>query len=848
MSSTGVAGGGCSTPPPSNETGLFQCGSCKRHYNRLDHLARHIRSHTGSKPHRCSICGKSFSRTDLLRRHVAAHEVRNAKVNNRSRIAAVAAAEVPGRVTRACRPCAVNHVRCTESKPCRRCAQKGLKCVFARADEHDEDDGDGDADSDENDGDDEGPRSDIRPASQETRHLLATPISVAASLQVQPEESMPLLDMSETAARPAVSPSIPLQSSAIADDHQETGNFGASTEAVVPLAAQGILDNELNGFAQPGLPAEFCTPSLADWDFLPGLWSGAGGDALDINQSFPEIGLGDVDLRFLGIAHSTAIAPEDGDARPEHPSSRQPLPAPSPDPAGNPASAASEAFRNHHWRFWPSPRDHGAAEEQNLSLPSGPRDNPSPESHIRLSRTIYPACHLDTSVRDNILTTVIQSCRPENLPKAVAAFPSAELLDALIQHFLASPLPRACSFIHTPTLDPNRKRPELLLAMAAAGAVVTADPTLAKLGYAMQECVRVAVPRLWESDNTLCRNLELTQAYLINLEIGLWSGRGRKVEIAESSLQAILTMIRRDGRFRKSSYAPAKATVLDGPDTEDAGDASDHRSGDTSSSPPEIAWRAWVEQESFKRTAFRIAQHDHDSSMYLLTGPLVSYAELTLPLPCAPALWAAPTAQQWRQQSLQLHHESSSQPSPVVSSSRPPPSPPSIADYLGDLATFQSPRANMAADIAFAKDAFLSCAWSLAWECMQLSALHRSLATADCGGGARGSSCLSSPFIMTSRRDELLRLLAQFRLVLDTNNGSALPSCPSAGSQEGRQDNNDVAAQVHSTMLSMRLELIQMHLHTPFEEAQVFAGMEGPEHARAAYSALAGWAGGADGA
>ncbi len=50
------------------------------------------------------------------------------------------------------------------------------------------------------------------------------------------------------------------------------------------------------------------------------------------------------------------------------------------------------------------------------------------------------------------------------------------------------------------------------------------------------------------------RNLELTQAYLINLETGLWSGFGRKVEITESFLQTSITMFRRGGRFCKSSY------------------------------------------------------------------------------------------------------------------------------------------------------------------------------------------------------------------------------------------------------------------------------------------------------
>jgi hypothetical protein len=38
-------------------------------------------------------------------------------------------------VSQACRACAANHVRCTEAKPCRRCAEKGLECVYARTDD-----------------------------------------------------------------------------------------------------------------------------------------------------------------------------------------------------------------------------------------------------------------------------------------------------------------------------------------------------------------------------------------------------------------------------------------------------------------------------------------------------------------------------------------------------------------------------------------------------------------------------------------------------------------------------------------------------------------------------------------
>jgi hypothetical protein len=43
MSTIEVAGSS-STNARANDQGLFQCGSCKRHYNRLDHLARHVRS------------------------------------------------------------------------------------------------------------------------------------------------------------------------------------------------------------------------------------------------------------------------------------------------------------------------------------------------------------------------------------------------------------------------------------------------------------------------------------------------------------------------------------------------------------------------------------------------------------------------------------------------------------------------------------------------------------------------------------------------------------------------------------------------------------------------------------
>ena len=69
---------------------------------------------------------------------------------------------------------------------------------------------------------------------------------------------------------------------------------------------------------------------------------------------------------------------------------------------------------------------------------------------------------------------------------------------------------------------------------------------------------------------------------------------------------------------------------------------------------------------------------------------------------------------------------------------------------------------------------------------------------------------------MASRRDEVLKLLGHFRISMD-------PSAP------------------RTQELTMRLELTFLHLHIPFEQMQLFAGMEGPEQAREVYPAITEW-------
>ncbi|KAK0383847.1 hypothetical protein NLU13_9758 [Sarocladium strictum] len=763
----------------------FQCGICHQRYRRADHLARHTRIRKPSpdstqipcgyavdsqhKPHKCHLCGKSFSRSDLLKRHIPSHTGPDGKLKGLTRNGS----QPTSRVGVACRACASNHLRCSDTKPCKRCSDKGIDCVWDQALPEEQLQAPSTSDGDfmmQN-------RPELPPVPG--RHNVTDAPHDDSTIAPLSPDSVP-----RTIDNASISEGLLSSSGSYLGRAQAQSGHGAGTEPGRNLSECKLTSSPDTVPAMPvhhslGYPVAYPLPEdvtrLPDWNFLPGPWQLTEEVGPNMEPFFPVMDLDDGDMRFLDVYNQfipfelrtePQVNPTEASGDVSEEVSPRHLAASGPD-----------AFRYHHWRFRPdASRDHAGAEEHNLSLPEVGNDDSSPESRLP-PRTRITAAPLSVYTRDAIVALVVKHCRSENLSRIFTSFPSAELLDKLCQYYLTSPIARADTFIHVSSFDPKEKRPELLLAMVAAGAVLTADPTLTKFGYAMHEIIRPAVGEQWEGNNALTRNIELLQAFLIHLEIGLWSGHSRKIEITESFLQAPLTILRRAGKFKKNEYGspPLQETNMEHANLQNA-------------------WKAWLQQESWKRLAYRALRHDTNSSTCLMVNPMVSYAEITLPLPCCVAVWTAANAESWLQARLKTESDSMGIFQPQ-----------SVMDFMDNPGLFsshgsQSPRV----DILLASHALLSCSWALAWECIQIRSF------------ARTKPRRWSSLILSSRQDEIIKLLHNFRVSLE---------------DQGTQFND----------INLRLEHLLLHLHAPIDDIQIFAGMEGPEQAHAVHHVIKEW-------
>ncbi|KAL7798117.1 hypothetical protein V8C37DRAFT_245742 [Trichoderma ceciliae] len=677
----------------------YACRDCGRSYSRPEHLVRHVQTHTLGRRFACEICRKSFARKDLLRRHVANHE--NDSPKKRQRIVSTPNSS---RVSQACRPCAVARVKCDEAKPCRRCVSRDLSC------------------------------SSLEPSPSTSMHLVHLPASGEHVTQIHPTGTCSSVGSTDPASTlqnastifirdnvTSESSSLSQSASSRQNDSQlttpdtgaEQGNSTHRLHVVQPHDPQKASPMELNNipffdflrdvlYQQPldlSRSPESQGPAVLDFC-----------DDMDMDLTDMDFGLLDhwnLDLNDGGALIPPTMAGQNPQNSVEMSQMRQNL---------------ANVWGELPWKWEPTTRDNGYTEQGNLPVSAKDLSNAQFQEFKRhLERVVEQKLNLPS--RDQILAIVLKTCRDASIASRVAAsFPSVDVMDTMVQAFLAAHIRQVSTWIHYPTLKLNSVWPEWVGNAVAAGAVLMPAPTLRKFGFAVQEAVRITIPARFEENNTAIQNLSLVQSLILGQDIGLWSGNRRKMEIAECHLVIPVTMMRYRRMFQRCMYPVI--TV----EASDDGEVLEQK------------WMKWAAAEQWKRLVFHCYIREAQISMTALTNPCMSYSELTLPLPEQKDLWSAKTASEWKAIYLS---RTAGQGSKL----------PSIADMYGDVRQFAGNCTRI--DLQLSVSVFLHGFWSMIWEYSQLSVVHQ----------FRSYTKERSNPMLSSRRQELLRELQSFQFV-----------------------------------------------------------------------------------
>jgi hypothetical protein len=294
----------------------------------------------------------------------------------------------------------------------------------------------------------------------------------------------------------------------------------------------------------------------------------------------------------------------------------------------------SEAYQRCAWTSWhPSRFQHSFHGQDIINLGAG---NSRERTTLLMKASIERGMGstLDEACRDHLLV-LVTSMKISHF--SIHSFPPAELLNDLVRFFFVQETASLVPSIHPGTFSCFHVRPELLLGIIAASAVIVPERRIQLTGLVMHEILRAAMAKLYESDNSTTRDLQALQAYLRALEIGAWSGLKRKTEIACSFMQPGYTMLFQAGAF---SSPPEQEVV-----------------GDLEQGPQELdtVWKSWAMKESLKRLAIRAFIHDSQVSMAYFQAPTISYAELNMTVPYPPSVWCAESSKGWREDFLRCN-------------------------------------------------------------------------------------------------------------------------------------------------------------------------------------------------
>ncbi|KAI7758786.1 hypothetical protein LZL87_012292 [Fusarium oxysporum] len=295
----------------------------------------------------------------------------------------------------------------------------------------------------------------------------------------------------------------------------------------------------------------------------------------------------------------------------------------------------SEAYQRCAWTSWqPSRFQHSFHGQDVINLGAG-SSRERTTLLMKASTGQRMGSKLDDACRDHLLV-LVTAMKISHF--SIHSFPPAELLNDLVRFFFIQESASLAPSIHPGSFSCYHARPELLLGIIAAGAVIVPERRIQVTGLVMHEILRTAIAQLFESDNSTTRELQALQAYMRVLEVGAWSGLKRKTEIACSFMQPGYTMLFQAGAFSSPPDQELAQSLYQGAEELDHG------------------WKSWAMKESLKRLAIRAFIHDSQVSMAYFRAPTISYAELNMAIPYPPSLWFAEDAKEWKEEYLRYNN------------------------------------------------------------------------------------------------------------------------------------------------------------------------------------------------
>ncbi|KFY28340.1 hypothetical protein V491_00522 [Pseudogymnoascus sp. VKM F-3775] len=592
-----------------------QCGICQRTYERADRLSRHLMAHENARRFQCQRCQKSFNRADLLTRHMMTHS-RNDDGSGLDHGTINRADRMPGTRTSQSRPHDTlnqginlaamrplpSRQQHLQSRPQRRRLEQQYQ-QQGEVEGEGEDEGE-DEDEDEEEDEHEGEEDQDEENYQERQEQLQKNcVNNAFAIELEQQPTGLILEANQS-SNPRAS-HLPR--------HDGTTDHELAPPAWVETAANQVENYNTHSMSVDDNQLVF--DSIMD-EIMPYIadFNNQNLDTDLLNFTFQDTQLDQFLAPPIGNVNNDPVSDETSGQSPR---------------LARDVRAGYAAFKRSPWLWTPQQLDRTLQDGENLTLDEGSISALTPNSP-GLTPDI-PNCGFPTispGTRDKMFYLVATMDKYTN---RVIDFPSVNVINHVVEAFFIRHNYQVDNWIHIPSVSLFEFIPELGLAMVVAGSAVIAVPAIWKMGLVLQDVIRVKLGELWERQNSATRNLQPLQAWMLSLDAGLWSGFQRQMELAESFVQTLITMMRRGGMFGVT--ADAQSLI---PHESDTGQVL------------EAKWKKWIQRESFKRLSIHLFLHDTRASIALQKNPLISVTEITISLPASRIFYVAGSATEWK--------------------------------------------------------------------------------------------------------------------------------------------------------------------------------------------------------